>query len=102
MIAFELSIFDDINSVSGFTYGRTRIFLSLLEVLFFMLLAVSSFCTNNFFNLKFILLKIRTRGYPLSSNNFIYNSKFFLWKDGDSFIARSRRLYIMTAYLMTS
>jgi len=30
-IALELSILDDIKSESGFTYGMTRIFLSLLE-----------------------------------------------------------------------
>jgi len=30
-MAFELSIFDDINSESGLTYERTKIFLSLFE-----------------------------------------------------------------------
>jgi len=41
-----------------------------------MLPTVSFFCTNNFFNLEFILLKIRFRGYPLSNNNLIHNSRF--------------------------
>jgi len=76
MTVFELSIFDVINSVSGFTYGKTKIFLSLFELLLVMLPTVSLFCTNNFFNFKFILLKIKFRRYPLSSNNFIILDSF--------------------------
>jgi len=74
-------MFDVINSVSGLTYGKTKIFFSLFELSFVMLPTISLFCTNNFLNLEFILLKIKFRGDPLSSNNLIHNSRFFLWKD---------------------
>jgi len=61
-MAFELSIFDDINSESGFTYGRTIIFLSLFEPISVFITPddVTALCTNNFFSLKFILLNIRS------------------------------------------
>jgi len=62
MIAFELSIFDDINSESGLTYGSTKIFLSLLELVSVESVTFFVLCTNSFFNLEFILSKIRSRG----------------------------------------
>jgi len=62
IVVFELSIFDDINSESDLTYGSTKIFLSLLELVFVESVTFFVLCTNNFFSLEFILLKIRSKG----------------------------------------
>jgi len=37
IIAFELSIFEAMNSETGFMYGRTRVLCLLLELMFSML-----------------------------------------------------------------
>jgi len=64
-MAFELSIFDDIKSVSGLIYGRTKIFLSKFEFISIFVVPneVSVLCTNNFFSLELILLNINSKGY---------------------------------------
>jgi len=101
-MAFELSIFDNISSESKLTYGRTKIFLSLFEPkpVFDVLNVISDLCTNNFFNLKLILLNIRSRGSPLSSNNFMRNLRFFSWNDEcDSLIARSTKIANSTHFV---
>jgi len=56
-------MFDDMNSKIRFIYGKTKILRSLLRLSLSMLVvAVSVLYTNSFFNLEFILLKIKSRG----------------------------------------
>jgi len=62
IIALELSMFACIVSEIGLTYGMTMIFLLISELAVSKFLAIVVLCTKIFFNLKFILSKIRFKG----------------------------------------